>query len=98
MKRATPTDPDDFIDLGLAATSGDPDQAALDADVADRLRGALIGLPAEQRRAVVLAGFYGLTAREVGQRESIPLGTAKTRIRTGLMRLRAVLVAEEAPS
>lgn len=42
----------------------------------------------EQARAVVLAVLGGCTAAEVARREQIPLGTAKTRIRTGLRRLR----------
>jgi RNA polymerase sigma-70 factor (ECF subfamily) len=57
-------------------------------DDIDWLRDALTGLPDEQRRAVVLAGVWGLTAREIAEREEIPLGTAKTRIRTALRRLR----------
>ena len=43
----------------------------------------------------MLAGLLGHSAREVGELEGIPLGTAKTRIRTALMRLRTALVAEE---
>ncbi len=66
-------------------------------DDRDRLRVALAGLPEEQSRAVVLAGLLGYTAREVGEIEDIPLGTAKTRIRTALLRLRAALVSEEQP-
>ena len=54
-------------------------------------------LPEEQSRAVVLAGLLGYTAREVGEIEDIPLGTAKTRIRTALLRLRAALVSEDQP-
>jgi RNA polymerase sigma-70 factor (ECF subfamily) len=50
----------------------------------DRLR----TIPPDQARAVVLAVFGGCTAEEIGVREGIPLGTAKTRIRTGLRRLR----------
>ena len=64
-------------------------------DDTDRLRAALVRLPVEQRRAVVLSGLLGYTAREVGELEDIPLGTAKTRIRTALIRLRTALVTEE---
>lgn len=46
-------------------------------------------LSPDQARAVVLAVIGGCTAAEVSQREHIPLGTAKTRIRDGLRRLRA---------
>lgn len=52
---------------------------------------ALTCLPLPQRRAVVLAGLYGLTAAEVSAREQIPLGTAKSRIRLGLARLEQAL-------
>ena len=45
--------------------------------------------------AVVMAAFYGFTAGEIAVREGIPVGTAKTRIRTALIRLREVLVREE---
>ena len=55
------------------------------------VRSALLELPPEQRRAVVLACAYGRTAIEISEEEGIPLGTAKTRIRTGLKRLRATL-------
>ena len=48
------------------------------------------------RRAVVLARFSGLTAAEIGDREGIPLGTAKTRIRTGLLRLRDAMAEDRA--
>ena len=45
----------------------------------------------EQARALVMAAAYGMTAAEVADAENIPLGTAKTRIRTGMIRLRGVL-------
>ncbi|HEV8063178.1 MAG TPA: sigma factor-like helix-turn-helix DNA-binding protein, partial [Acidimicrobiales bacterium] len=48
----------------------------------------------EQRRALMLSAYFGLTADEISRQESIPLGTAKTRIRTGLGRVRAILAAE----
>jgi DNA-directed RNA polymerase specialized sigma24 family protein len=55
----------------------------------------LARLPDEQCRAIGLAGLLGYTAREVGEIEDIPLGTAKTRIRTAILRLRTALVTEE---
>ncbi len=51
-------------------------------------------LPVEQARAVALAVILGCTAAEIGQHEGIPLGTAKTRIRTGLQRLRDLMKAD----
>jgi RNA polymerase sigma-70 factor, ECF subfamily len=56
-----------------------------------RLNDAISGLPEDQRRALSLAFIQGLTHVEVAEREGIPLGTAKTRIRTALLRLRASL-------
>ncbi len=58
----------------------------------ERLRGAIGHLPSDQARALVLAAFFGRTAQEIADSESIPLGTAKTRIRTAMIRLRAALV------
>lgn len=57
-------------------------------DEADRIRHALRSLPREQAVAVVLAIFYGMTAREIAEREAVPLGTIKTRIRLGMSHLR----------
>ncbi|MBU6338180.1 MAG: sigma-70 family RNA polymerase sigma factor [Acidobacteria bacterium] len=52
------------------------------------LTNALKTLPEQQREAVVLAYWGGLTAQEVAQRVNVPLGTAKSRIRLGLGKLR----------
>ena len=54
----------------------------------------------EQARAVVLAVFGGCTAQEISERDGIPIGTAKTRIRTGLRRLRQerTVQADDRPS
>ena len=53
-------------------------------------------LPAEQARAVAMAGIYGMTARQVAECGGDPVGTAKTRIRYGLQKLRAALLPEDA--
>jgi RNA polymerase sigma-70 factor (ECF subfamily) len=67
------------------------DEVAAERLEAARLRAALDGLPAEQRRALVLAAFRGRSAREIAELDSIPLGTAKTRIRTAMLKLRDAL-------
>jgi RNA polymerase sigma-70 factor (ECF subfamily) len=94
MRRAVPTDPDDLIGLGLVSNEPSPDDAAVSSDAAAVLRLALAGLRAEERRVLVLAYFYGMTAAEIGVSEGIPLGTAKTRIRAGLKRLRETMSIE----
>jgi RNA polymerase sigma-70 factor (ECF subfamily) len=57
----------------------------------DLLRDALGELPPQQREALVLAYWGGLTADEIARRAEIPLGTAKSRIRLGLAKLRVEL-------
>ena len=89
-------DPDSILALNLSAGGPLPDELAALRDDADRLCAALTQLPVEQRRALVMAGLLGHTAREVSEAEGIPLGTAKTRIRTALLRLRSALTEERA--
>lgn len=55
----------------------------------DNVRRALVELPADQRQAIELAFFLGLTQSEIAERQSLPLGTVKARIRRGLLFLRA---------
>ncbi|MBO0840700.1 MAG: hypothetical protein J2O49_07765, partial [Sciscionella sp.] len=99
LRRATPVDPADLTTLlgrmtGTPAEPG-PEQRTLAGESAAELRASLAALPVEQARAIVLAGIYGLTAREIAEREHIPLGTAKTRIRAAMIKLRGALVGGE---
>lgn len=55
------------------------------------LRDAVGSLPAEQRRALLLAALFGYTAREIGAIEGAPVGTAKTRVRAALIKVRGAL-------
>ena len=63
-------------------------------DRAARLHAAIDRLPCEQRDALTLAYFGSCTVRELATRLRIPEGTAKSRIRLGLVKLRAELRAQ----
>lgn len=93
MRRAIPTDPDVLFALDLTDLGAGPDDAAVTGDEVTALKAALSRLPVEQRRAVVLAGIGGRTAQEISELEGIPLGTAKTRIRMAMIRLRRSLAS-----
>jgi RNA polymerase sigma-70 factor (ECF subfamily) len=95
VRRPVAIDPDDLMGLALPSSGRDAAEVVAVRDDVGRLREALTGLRDEQRRAVVLASVWGLSAREVAEREEIPLGTAKTRIRTALRRLRTALADPE---
>jgi RNA polymerase sigma-70 factor, ECF subfamily len=58
---------------------------------AQRVRTALATLPAEQREPIELGFFGGITHEEIARRSGAPLGTVKTRIRSGLRKLRSAL-------
>lgn len=77
-----------------AVGNGDPEASAAERARAARARRALEQLPAEQRRAIETAFFGGLSHTEAAAVLGIPLGTVKTRIRTGLGTLRRLLQEE----
>ncbi len=69
----------------------DPQAAVLFAEERRAVREALTRLPPEQRHAIELAYFGGLTQVEIAERTGDPLGTVKTRIRLGMRKLRVSL-------
>lgn len=83
-----PTDVNQIVYGGPA-----PDAQVMSSDEQARVRLALERLPLLQRAALELAYYEGLTHVEIAARLEEPLGTVKTRIRNGLVRLRELLTA-----
>jgi RNA polymerase sigma-70 factor, ECF subfamily len=67
------------------------DEVAIDRDLRERARAALGQLSAPQREVLELAYFGGFTHVEIADHLGIALGTAKTRVRDGLIKLRQVM-------
>ena len=77
-------------DIEDVVVSVEPDLAS-DAErsrAMEKVRGALQAMPAAQRSALEMAYFEGLTHTEIAEKTGEPLGTVKTRIRSGLLSLR----------
>jgi RNA polymerase sigma-70 factor (ECF subfamily) len=95
LRRGVPTDPMDQIFLEITSTTHNPDSSAELRSEFSRTKAALYGLPIDQRRAVVLSAMYGWTAQEIAANEAVPIGTAKSRIRLGMAKLRKSVIDEE---
>jgi RNA polymerase sigma-70 factor (ECF subfamily) len=90
LTRAQPLDPE------VVASLMEPDGRPDDPEEREHLRELVADLPPEQRRALVLATYFGRTAKEIAELDGIPLGTVKTRIRTALSRLRTAYEVDDA--
>jgi RNA polymerase sigma factor (sigma-70 family) len=89
VKAAEPLDPDLLANkLQRSGAAGSAADQGAPPDERQRIRGAIANLPPEQRRALFLAAYLGRTAKEIAELEGVPLGTAKTRIRAAMLKLR----------
>jgi RNA polymerase sigma-70 factor (ECF subfamily) len=70
-----------------------PFQSALSEEEQTAVRAAVKGLPGEQRQAIEMAFFGGMTHAEIAEALQEPLGTIKARIRRGMLKLRENLQA-----
>ncbi|CAN5517380.1 sigma-70 family RNA polymerase sigma factor [soil metagenome] len=93
VRRTEPIDPARIAETLYASVrdSGD-DQIA---GVSEPIKAALMALPVDQRRALVMAALIGCTARQISEIEDVPIGTVKTRIRTATIKLRDDLEARD---
>ena len=76
----------------LASAGPDPAEFASQSEERAKIQAALKELPPDQRTAIELTYFGGLTIAEMAEREQIPLGTAKSRLRLALERMRKTFV------
>jgi RNA polymerase sigma-70 factor (ECF subfamily) len=75
----------------LVASDPDPEEASSAAERRRLARAALASLAPEQRQVIEIAYFTGQSHGDIAARLGLPLGTVKTRIRTGMARLRSLL-------
>ena len=73
---------------GISTPDKDPGMMAEEQERRRHVEAALRELPTAQREAITLAFFDGLTQSEIAERLNTPLGTIKTRIRDGMLKLR----------
>lgn len=83
---ALPDDPDRVI-----AGAPGADEALAMQSLPDHLQAALAGLPEDYRVAVVLCDVAGLSYREIAEQTGVPVGTVRSRVHRGRMRLREML-------
>ncbi|MFK7960327.1 MAG: RNA polymerase sigma factor [Phycisphaerales bacterium] len=85
---------------GVRAIAGqapsDPSQPATDSDDVSRVRAAMQELPARQREVIELSLRADISHAELAQRLDMPLGTVKTLIRRGMLKLREIIEAADA--
>lgn len=85
-------------EAGAREASEEISDAAADAFKSEQrglVTNALAQLPDEQKRPIMLAYFDGLSQSEIATRLGAPLGTVKTRMRTGMMKLREMLAGKD---
>jgi RNA polymerase sigma-70 factor (ECF subfamily) len=85
----------EIVEQRASSPDADPERLAFASERASRVSAAMGLLPFEQRQAIELAFYSGMTHSEIASTLELPLGTVKTRIRLGMDRLRLSLAGLE---
>jgi RNA polymerase sigma-70 factor (ECF subfamily) len=78
-------------DHAVSAELANPLDQAVKSDEGARVRKALQSLPEDQRTVLTMAYFQGLSQSEISEKLNLPLGTVKTRVRSGMKQLKVAL-------
>ena len=92
-KQSTSLD-DDNVYHPLFSSENNPLEDTILSDRAEMLRNALQKISEKQRKVIQISYFDGLSQSEISDEYDIPLGTVKTRMRDGMMKLREILSGE----
>jgi RNA polymerase sigma-70 factor, ECF subfamily len=95
LRRHNPAAGEELLDTSAVSTFN-IETAAAQQQLLGRVKGALENLPAEQRTAIELAYFEGMSHSEIARRTGDPLGTVKTRLRSAVETLKRTLHAQAA--
>ena len=93
LRRSGPRDVQDDgekFSMESVASPGNMEDQAWRAQMMNRVRNAMAALPGEQREAVELAYFEGMTQTEIAAKTNTPLGTVKSRVRAAMQTLKQV--------
>jgi RNA polymerase sigma-70 factor (ECF subfamily) len=92
-RKSTPTPAGDNLDLLLSIISDKhtPEESAIENQEAERVKSAIRKLPEPQQEVLLLAYFHSMSQSEIAAKCKIPLGTVKSRMRTGLTTLKELL-------
>ena len=90
LRRKRPSEQVEEMNLASPFNLADESERSL---LMERARAAVVLLPLEQRKTLEMAFFDGLTHSEIAEMTGDPLGTVKTRIRSGLLSLRKAFQA-----
>lgn len=93
-KQSTSLDNDDVY-YPLYSSENNPLEDTILSDRADMVRKALQQISEKQRKVIEISYFSGLSQSEISEEYDIPLGTVKTRMRDGMMKLRDILSGAE---